>query len=144
MFDKYLLFDKYLNCGPSKFDVHFQPLIDAHGDADVTWHRWQYIQVERDGSSKHLVSCVLLTTTLKVLIEELQKDLGRLPEHLMRATWQHQQLGMCIDSLKDKPNHATVFMDYAKITRQQNEVQSAILRHHTSHIVPNDGLLCKR
>ena len=102
-------------------------MTDEHGDIEITWHKWTYVEVDRDGTKKRIVSCIAMNSTLSGLIGELVTDLQRLPVHLFRATWQHRQIGMSIASLLEKPKSTCLVMDFAEnySCRQQNEVQSA-------------------
>ncbi|KAJ8290781.1 hypothetical protein GJAV_G00017480 [Gymnothorax javanicus] len=115
------------NCSASQVKDYFRSLTDEHGDIDITWHKWTYVEVDRDGAKKRIVSCVARNTSLSLLVDELVTDLQPLPIHLFRATWQHRQIGMSIARLQNRPNGACIMMDFAEnyFCRQKNEVQSA-------------------
>lgn len=115
------------NCSADQVKDHFKSMTDEHGDTEIKWHKWAYVEVYRDGAKKRIVTCVVMNSTLSDLIDALFADLQRLPIHLFRATWQHRQIGRSIASLQKKPKSICLVMDFAEnySCRQQNEVQSA-------------------
>ena len=56
-------------------------MTNEHGDIEITWQKWTYVEVDLDGAKKRIDSCIPMT--LSGLIDKLVTDLQQLPVHLI-------------------------------------------------------------
>ena len=75
---------------------------------------------------KRVLSRVVKETTFDIFMEQCEKDLVTYPRHSAEASWQIEQLSLCIKTCATTTD-IVVVMDYAEnyLVAYQNEVQSA-------------------
>ncbi len=114
------------DCSVSAFDDHFWQLKQDLTDENVSWAKWTYINLQKpDGVVKRVVSCVPQKTSFDVFLKELKDDMETYPAHIHRAKWQHRQMQLCIQTLKD--DEAMIVMDFAEnySCRYKDEIATA-------------------
>ena len=106
------------NCSTSSVSTHYQQVKQNMGT--IKWNVWEYIQVEKNGQMKRIISCITKETSIAEFFDAYEKDIHSLSSHLFRADWQHEQMKKCTQQLP------TMVMDFAEnySCHFQNEVQS--------------------
>ena len=78
------------DCGTQLISAHYHEVKQL--PATITWNVWDYVQVEKNGQAKRIISCLVKETSLKDFFDAYEKDIHELSSHLFRADWQHQQM----------------------------------------------------
>ena len=76
-------------------------------------------------AKKRFMFCITKLTSVDTFMEQYGQDLVTLPNHIFRATWQHAQMGICIETITE--DDVCIWMDYAENyqVKFQGEFQSA-------------------
>ena len=110
----------------------------AEDKLEITWNRWELLTVQKDEkNSKKITSCVAKSTSFDEFVTELEKDIKTYPSHRFRATWQHQQMAKCSQSLQT--GEVMSVMDFAENYKCsfQNEPQDAFFDKNLVTIHPS-------
>ena len=78
------------NCGPKLLGEYYSDLVTPNKDKDIAWNKWEYITINKEESSKRVVSCVTKSTSLDDFMKEFIQDMHDLLLHVFRADWQHK------------------------------------------------------
>ena len=104
---------KCKDCGTHLLIEHYKELVSAtNKDLQIKWSKWEYITIQREDTTKRIISCVEKACTVQAFFEDYVKDLDSLASHVFRADWQHKQMQLCINNLEI--DEAVISMDYAE------------------------------
>lgn len=123
-------------CGVKFLQNYLKPFIETCSDGQVSWHQWESIEIAKDDKVKRCVSCVPKEADIKTFISCLEKDMQEYPEHIFRATWQQQQMGICVDKIRE--GSIAMVMDFSENYGCvfQSEVQSGFFDRNQVTIHP--------
>ena len=123
--------------------------LEENTKEEIEWAKWEYVNVQKDGKVKRVVSCVPKKTKFGVLLDDLELELDSYPAHIFRAKWQQMQMQKCLESLSEV--EAMMVMDFAEnySCRYKDEIATAFFDQVQITIHPmmlyyrRDGILLK-
>lgn len=123
-------------CGQSKFLDSFEMEVETFSTDLIKWHTWQYINIEHEGQTKRVTSCVEKEASFKEFMTQFEADLKDFPGHIFRASWQQRQVYTCIDSMTE--GDIAMVMDYSENykCRFQNESSNAYFEQRQVTVHP--------
>ncbi|KAJ8034129.1 hypothetical protein HOLleu_20846 [Holothuria leucospilota] len=117
------------NCGVAGLKHHLQPLVDAVGEAPVSWKKWKSpksTMISKSGIQKTTTKVREVTEEgdIMSLVNELIEEVTPYSEHLFTWWWQHDQYSKVVKS--PKSGEVIMVLDFAEnyACLQQDEVQS--------------------
>lgn len=123
-------------CGVKCLQSYLKPFVEKYSDRQISWHQWESIEIAKDDKVKRCFSCVPKETDIKTLITCLETDMQEYPEHVFRAKWQQQQMGICVDRIGE--GSIAMVMDFSENYGCvfQSEVQSGFFDRNQVTIHP--------
>uniref|UniRef100_A0A8C4WX24 Uncharacterized protein n=1 Tax=Eptatretus burgeri TaxID=7764 RepID=A0A8C4WX24_EPTBU len=112
-------------CGVQLLDDRFVNLVQASGDREVTWRKWQNKAYPHDWQSKTKKILVSKSGCVSDLVRELKAETEALAKHVFVANWQQNMYSKISSRLPR--NSVTFVLDFAEnyACTQQDEIQAA-------------------
>ena len=103
---------------------------------NISWFKWEPIMIKKDGKEKRIMSCIQKETSFEEFLNDYVNVMTHYLSHIFRANWQHDQMTLCLKTLKDR--EVMSVMDFSENYKCgfQNEPQDAFFDQNLVTIHP--------
>ena len=100
-------------CGTKLLENCYSAVTErAKLDDAMTWYKWGPMTLVTNGIPKRIIACQAKTASVTHFMTSYKENLKLLPQHLFRASWQHDAMAAIVKSVPK--NEAVLVIDYAE------------------------------